>query len=161
VSLLNGKTINLENYQLKFIWAWLILTFLIGVAWMLYWTVPKTHRTVTNLAVTSQIPLNTDGGEYGLITKRDHRNMNIFLVVSIAVLAIGWIYQAAAFPTKIPQQIIQFAPPNVVPPANTVSVEEGKSKAIYDYNAKRWSCRSRPRTTERRRPSSPGSTWRT
>src|ERR687888_1186374 len=103
-TLLDGTTINLENYQLKFIWLWLILTALIGVAWMLYWTVPKTHRTVTNLAVTSQIPLNTDGGEYGLITKRDHRNMNIFLLVSIAVLAVGWIYQAAAFPTKVPQQ---------------------------------------------------------
>jgi methane/ammonia monooxygenase subunit B len=136
VTLLNGKTINLENYQLKFIWLWLILTALIGVAWMLYWTVPKTHRTVTNLAVTSQIPLNTDGGEYGLITKRDHRNMNIFLLVSIAVLAVGWIYQAAAFPTKIPQQIIQFAPPELVQPAPTVTVDEGKSKAIYDSNAK-------------------------
>ncbi|HEY2960522.1 MAG TPA: methane monooxygenase/ammonia monooxygenase subunit B [Actinomycetota bacterium] len=135
-TLLNGKTVNLENYNLTFIWFWLIATALIGVAWMLYWTVPRRHRTVTNLAVTSQIPLNTDGGEYGLITKRDHRDMNIFLVVSIAVLAVGWIYQAAAYPTKIPQQIIQFAPPDIPRPAPTVSVDEGKSKAIYDANAK-------------------------
>jgi methane/ammonia monooxygenase subunit B len=135
-TLLNGKTVNLENYQLKFIWFWLIATALIGVAWMLYWTVPRRHRTVTNLAVTSQIPLNTDGGEYGLITKRDHRDTNIFLVVSIAVLAIGWIYQAVAFPVKIPQQIIQFAPPDINRPAPTVSIDEGKSKAIYDSSAK-------------------------
>ncbi len=109
ITLDNGKTINLENYQLPFTWIWLLITFVIGVAWMIYWTVPK--RTVTNLAVTSQIPLNTDGMEYGLITKRDHRNMNWFAIGTALLLVVGWLYQAAAFPTKMPQQVIQFAPP--------------------------------------------------
>ena len=109
VTLEGGSTVNLENYQLTFTWIWLILTFLIGLAWMIYWTVPK--RTVTNLAVTSQIPLNTDGMDYGLITKKDHRNMNLFAIGTALLLLAGWIYQAAAFPTKMPQQIFQFAPP--------------------------------------------------
>jgi methane/ammonia monooxygenase subunit B len=109
VTLVNGKTVNLENYQLPFTWIWLVLTFIIGLAWMIYWTVPK--RTVTNLAVTSQIPLNTDGMEYGLITKKDHRNMNWFAIGTALLLVAGWIYQAGAFPTKMPQQIFQFAPP--------------------------------------------------
>ena len=88
VTLVSGGTINLENYQLPFTWIWLVLTFLIGLAWMIYWTVPK--RTVTNLAVTSQIPLNTDGMDYGLITKKDHRNMNWFaLGTALLLLAAG------------------------------------------------------------------------
>jgi methane/ammonia monooxygenase subunit B len=125
-----GETINLENYQLPYVWIWLLLTFVIGFAWMWYWTVPK--RTVTNLAVTSQIPLNTDGGEYGLITKRDHRNVNIFLLVTILLLVVGWIYQANAFPTKIPQQIIQFAPPQSALAENAGIAQTRNATATFD-----------------------------
>jgi methane/ammonia monooxygenase subunit B len=125
-----GGTINLENYQLSFTWIWLVLTFVIGFAWMWYWTVPK--RTVTNLAVTSQIPLNTDGGEYGLITKRDHRNVNLFLLVTILLLVVGWIWQSVAFPTKMPQQIFQFAPPTPAVAANNTLGVAGLGAARYD-----------------------------
>jgi methane/ammonia monooxygenase subunit B len=133
-TLLNGKTVNLENYQLPFIWIWLTLTFVIGMVWMIYWTVPK--RTIPHLAVTSQIPLNTDGMEYGLITKKDHRNSTIMLLATIGLLAVGWIYQVVSFPTKIPQQIIQFAPPKIESQAPFVKLQAGKNKAIYDANAK-------------------------
>jgi methane/ammonia monooxygenase subunit B len=125
-----GGTINLENYQLSFTWIWLVLTFVIGFAWMWYWTVPK--RTVTNLAVTSQIPLNTDGGEYGLITKRDHRNVNLFLLVTILLLVVGWIWQAVAFPTKMPQQIFQFAPPRPAVAETSLIGVAGVASARYD-----------------------------
>ena len=125
-----GSTINLENYQLSFTWIWLVLTFLIGLAWMIYWTVPK--RTVTNLAVTSQIPLNTDGMDYGLITKKDHRNMNWFAIGTALLLLAGWIYQAQAFPTKMPQQIFQFAPPEPAIAKAPVFAEAGLGTADYD-----------------------------
>jgi len=110
-----GEIINLENYQLGFVWIWSTLTFIIGVAWMLYWTLLK--RTVQNLAVTSQIPLNTDGMNVGLITKADHRNMNWFLLVTGVLVVAGFIYQQVQWPTKLPQQVINFAPPDtfVVP----------------------------------------------
>jgi methane/ammonia monooxygenase subunit B len=130
VQLVGGSTVNLENYQLTPVWIWLILTFLIGLAWMIYWTVPK--RTVTNLAVTSQIPLNTDGMEYGLITKKDHRNMNLFLLGTILLLAVGWVWQAAAFPVKIPQQVIQFAPPEPAIASAPVLAEAAVGRATYD-----------------------------
>jgi methane/ammonia monooxygenase subunit B len=130
VQLVGGSTVNLENYQLTPVWIWLILTFLIGMAWMIYWTVPK--RTVTNLAVTSQIPLNTDGMEYGLITKKDHRNMNLFLLGTILLLAVGWVWQAAAFPVKIPQQVIQFAPPEPAIASAPVLAEAAVGRATYD-----------------------------
>jgi methane/ammonia monooxygenase subunit B len=134
-TLLSGGTVNLENYQLPFIWIWLTLTFIIGMVWMIYWTVPK--RTIPHLAVTSQIPLNTDGREYGLITKKDHRNSTIMMLATVVLLGAGWIYQLANFPTKIPQQIIQFAPPNITRPAPFVNVEPGKGKAIYDDKNKK------------------------
>jgi methane/ammonia monooxygenase subunit B len=134
-TLLSGGTINLENYQLPFIWIWLTLTFIIGMVWMIYWTVPK--RTIPHLAVTSQIPLNTDGREYGLITKKDHRNSTIMMLATVVLLGAGWIYQLANFPTKIPQQIIQFAPPSIARPAPFVTVEPGKGKAIYDDKNKK------------------------
>src|SRR5215208_5116355 len=110
-TLLSGGTVNLENYQLPFIWIW---------------------RTLPHLAVTSQIPLNTDGRDYGLITKKDHRNSTIMMLATVVLLGAGWIYQLANFPTKIPQQIIQFAPPNVERPAPFVSLQAGKGKAVYD-----------------------------
>jgi methane/ammonia monooxygenase subunit B len=130
VKLEGGGTVNLENYQLVPVWVWLILTFIIGVAWMLYWTVPK--RTVTNLAVTSQIPLNTDGMQYGLITKKDHRNMNWFALGTALLLVAGWIYQAAAFPIKMPQQIFQFAPPDPAIAEAPVFSKTGVGTASYD-----------------------------
>jgi methane/ammonia monooxygenase subunit B len=129
-----GGTVNLENYQLTFTWIWLVITFLIGLGWMIYWTVPK--RTVTNLAVTSQIPLNTDGMDYGLITKRDHRNMNWFALGTALLLAVGWIWQAAAFPTKMPQQIFQFAPPAPAVAANSSIGTAGLGEARYDPGSK-------------------------
>jgi methane/ammonia monooxygenase subunit B len=129
-----GGTVNLENYQLPFTWIWLIITFIIGMAWMIYWTVPK--RTVTNLAVTSQIPLNTDGMDYGLITKKDHRNMNWFALGTALLLLVGWIYQAMAFPTKIPQQIFQFAPPQAAVTADSSLGVAGLAEARYDSGSK-------------------------
>jgi methane/ammonia monooxygenase subunit B len=125
-----GDTINLENYQLPYVWIWLVITFFIGLAWMIYWTVPK--RTVTNLAVTSQIPLNTDGMDYGLITKKDHRNMNWFAIGTLLLLLVGWIYQANAFPTKIPQQIIQFAPPQSALAENAGIAQTRNARATFD-----------------------------
>ena len=130
VTLVSGGTINLENYQLPFTWIWLVLTFLIGLAWMIYWTVPK--RTVTNLAVTSQIPLNTDGMDYGLITKKDHRNMNWFALGTALLLLAGWIYQSAAFPDKMPQQIFQFAPPDPAIASAPAIATVGLGQAAYD-----------------------------
>jgi len=130
-TLYNGDRVNLENYGLPLVWGWQVVTVLIGLAWMLWWTVPKFHRTVTNLAVTSQIPLNDDGVAVGLNSKRDHRVVNWFVLVTLALMAAMWIYQAAAYPVKIPQQVVQFAPPTPTDaPADTVSARTGK--AVFD-----------------------------
>jgi len=130
-TLYNGKTINLENYGLPAVWGWQVVTLLIGLAWMLWWTVPKFHRTVTNLAVTSQIPLNDDGVSVGLNSKRDHRVVNWFAIVTLALMAVAWVWQAQAFPVKMPQQVVQFTPPD--PAVTFTDVAKVKTgKATFD-----------------------------
>lgn len=128
VTLYNGDRVNLENYGLPLVWGWQVVTVLIGLAWMLWWTVPKFHRTVSNLAVTSQIPLNDDGVAVGLNSKRDHRVVNWFVIVTLALMAVMWIYQAAAYPVKMPQQVVQFTPPEPASaPAQDVTTRTGKA----------------------------------
>jgi len=108
LTLLNGQTINLNNYCGQFVWWWSFAGFLIGVAWMLYWTLTK--RTVTNLAVTSQLPVNDDAPDIGLITSRDHMWMNVLAGVTLAMLVVGWTYTAVSYPVRWPQQTDWFAP---------------------------------------------------
>ena len=108
VTLLTGQTVNLEHYGGSFVWWWSFAGFLIGVVWMVYWTVPK--RTVTRLAVTTQIPVNDDAPDIGLITPRDHMWMDLLAGATIAMLVVGWVYMAVKFPVRLPQQTVRFAP---------------------------------------------------
>jgi methane/ammonia monooxygenase subunit B len=105
----NGTTQDIESIGVGGLWFWSIVWFIVGMAWLLYWIWPK--PTVTRLPVTSQIPLNTDGMSVGLITRRDHRAMNVIMLVTLLLLAGGWIYQANAYPNKITQQVLRFEPP--------------------------------------------------
>jgi methane/ammonia monooxygenase subunit B len=108
VKLLTGQTINLNHYEGGFVWWWSFAGFLIGVAWMLYWTLNK--RTVTNLAVTIQLGVNDDAPDIGLITPRDHMWMNVLAGLTIAMLLIGWSYSAMKYPVRLPQQTDWFSP---------------------------------------------------
>jgi methane/ammonia monooxygenase subunit B len=69
---------------------------------MLYWTLTK--RTVTNLAVTAQLPVNDDAPDIGLITPRDHMWMNVLAGLTIVMLILGWTYAATQYPVRWPQQ---------------------------------------------------------
>jgi methane/ammonia monooxygenase subunit B len=109
VTLLTGQTVNLEHYGGSFVWWWSFAGFIIGMIWMVYWTVPK--RTVTRLAVTTQLPVNDDAPDIGLITPRDHMWMDVLAGATIAMLVVGWIYMAVKFPVRLPQQTVRFAPP--------------------------------------------------
>jgi hypothetical protein len=41
------------------------------------------------------------------------------MVATLALLAIGWLYQSLAYPLKIPQQVFRFAPPDLAQPIQT------------------------------------------
>jgi methane/ammonia monooxygenase subunit B len=121
VTLLSGTTINLEDYEGSFAWWWSFVGFLIGVGWMLYWTLSK--RTVTNLAVTTQIGINEDAPDIGLITPRDQMWMNVFAGVTIVLLIAGWFYVAGRYPVRLPQQTDWFAPRPLVADEKLAEVE--------------------------------------
>jgi methane/ammonia monooxygenase subunit B len=108
VTLLNGETIELSTYGGAFAVWWSFASFVIGVVWMLYWTLNK--RTVTNLAVTLQISPNDEGADLGLITPRDHMWMNVIAGVTLMMLVLGWSYAAISYPVRWPQQTDWFTP---------------------------------------------------
>jgi methane/ammonia monooxygenase subunit B len=142
VKLYNGKTINLENYHLVSVWTLQVIGFLLGMIWIFWWTwwgktaKGNPRRTVTNPAVTLAIPLNDDGIAVGLNTKKDHRVVNIIALATALFLLIGWIWQASAFPVKIPQQVVEYEPPlTALDTVPTLAAVDARS-AKYDYQAK-------------------------
>jgi len=142
VKLYNGKTINLENYHLVSVWTLQVIGFLLGLVWIFWWTwwgktaKGNPRRTVTNPAVTLAIPLNDDGIAVGLNTKKDHRVVNIIALATALFLLIGWIWQASAFPVKIPQQVVEYEPPlTALDAVPTLAAVDARS-AKYDYQAK-------------------------
>ncbi|MGA8566197.1 MAG: methane monooxygenase/ammonia monooxygenase subunit B [Candidatus Binataceae bacterium] len=128
VTLLSGQTVNLEHYGGSFVWWWSFAGFIIGMIWMVYWTVPK--RTVTRLAVTTQLPVNDDAPDIGLITPRDHMWMDVLAGATVAMLIVGWIYMAVRFPVRLPQQTVRFAPPVI--DSTTHSAQVMKADSTYD-----------------------------
>jgi methane/ammonia monooxygenase subunit B len=120
VTLLNGKTVDLEHFGGSFVWWWSFAGFIIGLIWMIYWTVPK--RTVTRLAVTLQLPVNDDAPDVGLITPRDHMWMDLLAGVTVLMLIVGWVYMAVKYPVRLPQQTVRFAPDPISPGAGLISV---------------------------------------
>src|SRR5262249_58184900 len=96
VTLAGDGVIDLDRYGSSWVFWFSFLGFIPGVWWMLWWTLK--HRTVTNLAVTSQIPVNDPGEDIGLITKADHRMSTLIMVVSVVLLVVGWLYIDRAYP---------------------------------------------------------------
>jgi len=128
VTLLSGKTVDLERLGGRFVWWWSFAGFLIGVVWMIYWTVP--NRTVTRLAVTAQLPVNDDAPDIGLITPRDHFWMDILAGLTILLLVVGWVRMAAKYPVRLPQQTDRFAPASLTPLDHMATVRS--TGATYD-----------------------------
>ena len=56
--------------------------------------------------MATQLSINNDGHEFGLVTRKDHRVANWFAIGLVALLALGWVYQQLLFPVKIPQQVV-------------------------------------------------------
>lgn len=111
LTLLSGETIELNTYSGQFVWWWSFVGFLLGMVWMLYWTLTK--RTVTNLAVTSQLPPNDDAPDIGLITPRDHMWMNIIAGLTVILLVVGWAYATMKHPVRWVQQTDWISPPHI------------------------------------------------
>ncbi len=108
IELKEGGTVDLETIGLGGVTFFNLIWFTIGMIWMIYWTVPK--PTVTRLPVSLSVPLNSDGGDAGLISKRDHQVCNIIMAVVLAILIAGFIWQGQKYPDKIPLQVLRYKP---------------------------------------------------
>ena len=129
IKLLNGQTVDLESYGQWLIVGFSLLTFVLGLAWMIVWT--WTRPTITRLAVTNQLPLNQDGGDaVGLITRQDHRNTAIIAGATAVLVIVAFTISAFAFPGRIPQQTDWITPPNFEAPASIA--DASLSSAIWD-----------------------------
>jgi methane/ammonia monooxygenase subunit B len=128
VTMLDGKTIDLDTYATGWVFWFSFAGFVLGVWWMLWWTLK--HRTVTNLAVTSQIPLNDPGEDIGLITKADHRTSSLIAALAVILLVVGWFYMNWTWPTRIPQQVLRITPPSLEEPPRFAQAKG--AKATYD-----------------------------
>ncbi len=128
LTLLNGETIELNAYGGPFVWWWSFIGFLLGVAWMVYWTFTK--RTVTNLAVTAQIPVNDDAPDIGLITPRDHMWMNVLAGLTVVLLVVGWAYATMKHPVRWVQPTDWISPPHIS--SGEKMAEVHASGATYD-----------------------------
>jgi methane/ammonia monooxygenase subunit B len=134
IMLLNGRTVDLEHFGGSFVWWWSLAGFILGLIWMIYWTVPK--RTVTRLAVTSQLGANDDAPDIGLITADDHKWMNVLAGITIAMLVVGWVWMAAKYPVRLPQQTDRFAPPIETPSYHLAQVTPAGSPNNASYDEK-------------------------
>jgi methane/ammonia monooxygenase subunit B len=122
ITLLNGQTIDLESYGQWFVVGFSILTFILGLAWMIKWTWSK--PTVTRLAVSNQLPLNQDGGEaVGLITRRDHVQSAVIAGLTALLLVLGLVYQQVAYRNTLPPQSDWIQVPSVAQPQQLASVQ--------------------------------------
>src|SRR5262252_2544065 len=129
LKLLNGGSIDLESYGTPLIVGFSLVTFVLGMIWMVYWTWSK--PTITRLAVSNQLPLNQDGGDaVGLITRQDHRTTAVIAGATVVLVGAGFLISAFAFPGRIPQQTDWITPPTSEQPASIG--EASLTGAVWD-----------------------------
>ena len=133
VPLLSGAMIDLERHGTAFVWWWNLAGFAIGVVWMFWWTWWGGHRTVTNLAVTLQLPLNDDAPDIGLITPTDHKWCNIMAGATLLLFIGGWFYMTSTAPVRLPQQTVWLTPPELEPDP-MLAEARGSARASFDEN---------------------------
>jgi methane/ammonia monooxygenase subunit B len=135
LTLLNGKSIDLEGYGTWLVLGFSALTLVLGMWWMLYWTVPGgIKRTITRLRVANELPLNQDGGPaVGIITRRDHRMMGIITGATVILTGAGFLWASIHYSGNIPLQVQWVKPPLA---ASTTSFGTAEATdAIYDPTA--------------------------
>lgn len=109
LTLMNGETVDVENYGFSLVWTLNLLGLVLGLWFMWHWTVPR--ATVTRLAINLKIGMHDTGDDFGLIQPKDYKVMDLLAVITIVLLVAGYWYGAVTYPGGIPQQVIRFEPP--------------------------------------------------
>ena len=129
LTLMNGETVDVENYGFSLVWTLNLLGLVLGLWFMWHWTVPR--ATVTRLMINLKIGMHDTGDDFGLIQPKDYKVMDILAVLTIVLLVGGYWYGAATYPGGIPQQVIRFEPPKAHEDPNFVKVS-ATQQAKYD-----------------------------
>ncbi len=129
ITLMNGETVDLENYGISLVWTLNLLGLVLGLWFMWHWTVPR--ATITRLAINLKIGLHDTGEDFGLIQPKDYKVMDLLAVITIVLLGAGYWYGAATYPGGIPQQVIRFTPPEAHADPNFVKIS-ATQQAKYD-----------------------------
>jgi methane/ammonia monooxygenase subunit B len=129
LTLMNGETVDVENYGISLVWTLNLLGLVLGLWFMWHWTVPR--ATVTRLMINLKIGMHDTGDDFGLIQPKDYKVMDILAVLTIALLIGGYWYGAATYPGGIPQQVIRFEPPKAHEDPTFVKIKANE-QAKYD-----------------------------
>jgi len=129
VTLMNGQTVDLENYGFSLVWWLNVMGLILGCWFMWHWTVPR--ATITRLAINLKIGLHDTGDDFGLIQPKDYKVMDLLAIITIVLLVGGYWYGAATYPGGIPQQVIRFKPPEAHIDPSFVKVS-ATQQAKYD-----------------------------
>jgi len=99
VTLMNGQTVDLENYGFSLVWWLNVMGLILGCWFMWHWTVPR--ATITRLAINLKIGLHDTGDDFGLIQPKDYKVMDLLAIITIVLLVGGYWYGAATYPGGI------------------------------------------------------------
>jgi methane/ammonia monooxygenase subunit B len=132
ITLLNGRSIDVESYGTWLVLGFSAITLVLGMWWLLYWTVPGgVKRTITRLRVANELPLNQDGGPaVGIITRRDHRHMAYITGAAVVLTGVGFFWASSHYSGNIPLQVQWVKPP--APPVQAQLATAQATDAIYD-----------------------------
>jgi methane/ammonia monooxygenase subunit B len=132
LTLLDGTHIDLESYSTWLVFGFSAITLVLGMWWMLYWTVPGgIKRTICRLRVANELPLNQDGGPaVGIITRQDHRMMGIITGVTVIITGAGFLWASVHYAGNIPLQVDWVQPPTAQAPPTIANA--GLTDAVYN-----------------------------
>jgi methane/ammonia monooxygenase subunit B len=124
VTLLDGSTIDLENYGISRIYAWHMPWLVVGAAWILFWFIRKG-------IIASYIRV-AEGRADEVIGDDDRRIGAIVLALTILATIVGYAVTNSTFPRTIPLQAGLQKPLTPIATEGTVGV--GKEHVTTDLN---------------------------
>ncbi|MGB0956335.1 MAG: bacterial ammonia monooxygenase, subunit AmoB [Panacagrimonas sp.] len=111
-----GQTIDLESYGFSNVKLWSALWFAMGLAWFLYW-LTKCPIAIPRFKRVSELGPDADR----MITTMDRRIGGIFLVLTVTLIAGGFVYAQEKWPITTPLQTGKIDVPPLEQPVNPVN----------------------------------------
>lgn len=112
-----GQTIDLENYGFGNVKWWSAVWFALGLAWFVYW-LTKCPIAIPRFKRAAELGHDADQ----MITPMDRRVGGIFLALTLALIAGGYVYAQEKWPITAPLQTGKVDVPPIEQPPSPVAV---------------------------------------